>query len=55
MAHAFAAMIAFGAALASVFYDVLIRDILIARKPPEPGVIGEGETLQDRPGPERIA
>jgi glycerol uptake facilitator protein len=43
-----------GAGLASVLYDALIRDILIARKPPEPGVVGEGETVQDRPGPERI-
>jgi glycerol uptake facilitator protein len=38
-----------GAGLASVFYDVFIRDILIARKPPEPGVFAEGETVQDRP------
>ena len=42
-----------GAALASVFYDAAIRDILMARKPPEPGVVGEGETVQDRPGGER--
>jgi glycerol uptake facilitator protein len=38
-----------GAALASVAYDVLIQDILKARKPPEPGVYAEGETVQDRP------
>ncbi|HYB31245.1 MAG TPA: MIP/aquaporin family protein [Solirubrobacteraceae bacterium] len=43
-----------GAALASFFYDAFIRSILIARKPPEPGIIAEGETVQDRPGPERI-
>ena len=38
-----------GGALASVFYDVFIQDILKARKPPEPGVFAEGETVQDRP------
>jgi glycerol uptake facilitator protein len=38
-----------GAALASFLYDLGIRDILRARKPPEPGVVGEGETVQDRP------
>jgi glycerol uptake facilitator protein len=38
-----------GAGLASYFYDALIRDILIARKPPEPGVFAQGETVQDRP------
>jgi glycerol uptake facilitator protein len=38
-----------GAGLASVFYDVFIQDILKARKPPEPGVFAEGETVQDRP------
>jgi glycerol uptake facilitator len=38
-----------GAAIASVLYDVTIRDVLAARKPPEPGVEGEGETVQDRP------
>jgi glycerol uptake facilitator protein len=38
-----------GAALASFLYDFAIQDILKARKPPEPGVFGEGETLQDRP------
>jgi glycerol uptake facilitator protein len=38
-----------GAALASVFYDFGIRSILMAIKPPEPGVVGEGETVQDRP------
>ncbi|HUA49372.1 MAG TPA: MIP/aquaporin family protein [Solirubrobacteraceae bacterium] len=43
-----------GAALASFFYDSFIRSILIARKPPEPGIVAEGETVQDRPGPERI-
>jgi glycerol uptake facilitator protein len=43
-----------GASLASYFYDAFIRSILMARKPPEPGIIAEGETVQDRPGPERI-
>ena len=43
-----------GGALASIFYDVFIQDILKARKPPEPGVFAEGETVQDRPGPERV-
>jgi len=38
-----------GAAIASVLYDFGIRDVLRARKPPEPGVYGEGETVQDRP------
>ena len=38
-----------GAAIASFLYDLGIRGILIARKPPEPGVVGEGETVQDRP------
>jgi glycerol uptake facilitator protein len=38
-----------GAAIASFLYDFAIQDILKARKPPEPGVFGEGETLQDRP------
>jgi glycerol uptake facilitator protein len=38
-----------GAAIASFLYDFAIQDILKARKPPEPGVRGEGETLQDRP------
>jgi glycerol uptake facilitator protein len=42
-----------GAAIASVVYDVFIQDILIARKPPEPGVISEGRVATDRPGPER--
>jgi len=28
---------------------VFIQDILKARKPPEPGVVGVGETVQDRP------
>ena len=36
-----------GAAIASVLYDFAIRDILRARKGPEPGVMGEGETVQD--------
>ena len=30
--------------IASVAYDVLIQDILKARKPPEPGVFAEGST-----------
>ncbi len=38
-----------GAAIASVFYDVFIQDILKARKPPEPGIVAEGETVQNRP------
>jgi glycerol uptake facilitator protein len=38
-----------GGALATVIYDNGIRRILIARRPPEPGVHGEGETVQDRP------
>jgi glycerol uptake facilitator len=38
-----------GAALASVLYDFGIRSFLMARKPPEPGLMGEGETVQDRP------
>ncbi len=41
-----------GGGLASVFYDRFIRSILIARKPPEPGIVAEGQTVQDRPGPE---
>ena len=36
-----------GAAIASFFYDFAIKDILRARRPPEPGVVGEGETVQD--------
>ena len=36
-----------GAAIASFFYDFAIRDILRARRPPEPGVVGEGETVQE--------
>lgn len=36
-----------GASLASVLYDFGIRDVLKARKGPEPGVMGEGETVQD--------
>jgi glycerol uptake facilitator protein len=43
-----------GGALASLMYDPFIRAILIARKPPEPGIVAEGETVQDRPGPERL-
>jgi glycerol uptake facilitator protein len=43
-----------GAGLASVFYDNFIQSILIARKPPEPGIVPEGQTVQDRPGPEVI-
>jgi len=35
-----------GAALASLLYDFAIRDILKARKPPEPGVEAEGRTIQ---------
>ena len=38
-----------GAAVASVLYDRTIQDVLKARKPPEPGIVGEGETVQDRP------
>jgi glycerol uptake facilitator protein len=38
-----------GAALASLLYDSGIRSILMARKPPEPGLMAEGETVQDRP------
>jgi len=44
-----------GGGLASVFYDRFIRSILIARKPPEPGIIAEGETVQNRPGPEALS
>src|SRR5947209_4685395 len=36
-----------GAAIASVVYDVFIQDILKARKPPEPGVSADGDTVQD--------
>jgi glycerol uptake facilitator protein len=39
-----------GAAIASYLYEFAIRDILKARKPPEPGIVSEGETVQDRPG-----
>jgi glycerol uptake facilitator protein len=40
-----------GAGLASWLYDATIRDILMARRAPEPGVVGEGETVQEvRPG-----
>jgi glycerol uptake facilitator protein len=41
-----------GAGIASYLYEFAIRDILRARKPPEPGLVAEGETVQDRPGPE---
>jgi glycerol uptake facilitator len=41
-----------GASIASFLYDFAIRDILKARKGPEPGVQAEGETIQaDRPPP----
>jgi glycerol uptake facilitator protein len=44
-----------GAALASFLYDFAIRDILKARRGPEPGVMGEGETVQDvRPTPPEV-
>lgn len=36
-----------GAAIASLVYEFTIRDILMARRGPEPGVMGEGETVQD--------
>jgi glycerol uptake facilitator protein len=36
-----------GAALASVLYDFGIRSILMARRGPEPGEVGVGETVQD--------
>lgn len=36
-----------GAGIASWLYDATIRDILKARKPPEPGVASEGRTVQD--------
>jgi len=39
-----------GAAIASYLYEFAIRDILRARKAPEPGIVSEGETIQDRPG-----
>ncbi len=43
-----------GGALASIVYDYGIRDILKARRGPEPGVHGEGRTVQDTrpPSPE---
>jgi glycerol uptake facilitator protein len=42
-----------GGALASVVYDNGVQKILIARKAPEPGVEGVGQTVQetDRPAP----
>ena len=40
-----------GGALASVFYDAFIQDILKARRPPAEGYHAEGETVRrDRPG-----
>lgn len=44
-----------GGALASLVYDFGIRDILMARRAPEPGVEAEGRTVQDErpPAPER--
>jgi glycerol uptake facilitator protein len=36
-----------GAAIASFLYDFAIRDILRARRAPEPGIEAEGETVQD--------
>jgi hypothetical protein len=36
-----------GGAIASFFYDYAIKDILRARRPPEPGIRGEGETVQE--------
>ena len=38
-----------GAAIASFLYDLGIKDILMARRGPEPGVEAEGRTVQDRP------
>jgi len=38
-----------GASIAAVLYEVGIRDFLIARRPPEPGVHGEGRIATDRP------
>ncbi|HWD75095.1 MAG TPA: MIP/aquaporin family protein [Solirubrobacteraceae bacterium] len=43
-----------GAALASLLYDFAIRDILKARRGPEPGVMGEGETVQEARPPGNI-
>ena len=40
-----------GAALASWLYEFGIRDILKARKGPEPGLTGAGETVRDERGP----
>ncbi len=37
-----------GAAIASFLYDLGIKDFLMARRGPEPGVTGVGETVQDR-------
>lgn len=38
-----------GAAIAAFTYEFGVRGILIARRPPEPGLHGEGTTVQDRP------
>jgi glycerol uptake facilitator protein len=40
-----------GAGIATVLYDNGIRKILIARRPPEEGVHGEGETVQENDRP----
>ena len=41
-----------GGAIAAFVYDIGIQDFLKARRPPEPGVHGEGETVRDvRPEP----
>ncbi len=42
-----------GGAIAAFVYDIGIQDFLKARKGPEPGVHGEGETVRDvRPAPD---
>ncbi len=42
-----------GGAIAAFVYDLGIQDFLKARRGPEPGVHGEGETVEDlRPSPE---
>ncbi|HTW11588.1 MAG TPA: aquaporin, partial [Solirubrobacteraceae bacterium] len=38
-----------GGAIAAVLYDAGIRNVLKARRPPEPGVEGEGRIVTDRP------
>jgi glycerol uptake facilitator len=38
-----------GAMIAAPVYDLGVRDILRSRRPPEPGVSGEGEMVEDRP------